>query len=118
MNLSRKRLIAISFISVAMAFAAPVFADENENIHEASYQIEEAMKHKTMGVAAMFKDPAEKALGYAKAALAEKPDDAHFKMLVDELEKAVASVKADNAEMAAKHVEMAQKHVKMIEDAE
>lgn len=113
-----QRLTAIALISVAMAFSAPASAGENENIHEASYQLEEAMKHKTMGVAAMFKDPAEKALGYAKAALAEKPDDAHFKMLVDELEKAVASVKADNAEMAAKHVEMAQKHVKMIEEAE
>ena len=118
MKLFAQRLAAITLMSVTMAFSAPALAGENENIHEASYQIEEAMKHKTMGVAAMFKGPVEKALGYAKAALAEKPDDAHFKMLVDELEKADASVKADNAEMAAKHVEMAEKHVKMIEEAE
>jgi len=118
MKLFAQRLAAITLMSVTMAFSAPASADENENIHDASYQIEEALKHKTMGVAAMFKAPAEKALEHAKAALAEKPDDAHFKMLVDELEKAVASVKADNADMAAKHIEMAEKHVKMIEEAE
>ena len=118
MNFSAQRFTAIVVMSVAMAFSAPALADENENIHEASYQIEEAMKHKTMGVAAMFKTPAEKALEYATAALAEKPGDEHFKMLVDELQKAVAAVTADNAGMAAKHIEMAQKHIKMIEDAE
>lgn len=118
MKIPGQRLLAIGLMSAAVAFAAPVSAGENENIHEASYHIEEAMKHKTMGVAAMFKAPAEKALEYAKAALAEEPGNEHFKMLVDELEKAVAAVKADNADMAAKHVEMAEKHVKMIEDAE
>ncbi len=113
------KTLTVGLVMIAtLALGSPAFSDAAEHVGEAAYHVDEAVKHSGMGHASMVVEPAEKALEYAKAALAAEPENKHVKMLVDELEKAVAAAKGDDAATAGKHATVAQEHVKMIEDAE
>ena len=96
---------------------SPALASDEDNIGEALYHAEEAVKHADLGHPSMAVEEAEKGLEYVQK-LSTLEADEHLKMVADALSKVIEHGKKGNAEIAGKHAKVALDHLTQHEESQ